>query len=355
MNLWVVFLTGLTTGGLACLAVQGGLLASIIANQKRKDFRDSPDSPELASRSFDKGDWLPVVMFLGSKLVVHGILGFLLGALGSVFTLSFGVKIFFQVLAAAFMLTTALNLFNVHPIFRFVAFQPPKFIQRKVRQSSKASSFFAPTILGVFTVFIPCGVTQAMEVLAINSGNPITGALIMMVFVLGTAPIFGFIGIATAKLSESLQVKFLKFAALLLVGMSLYSFNGVLQAVDAPISWQRIQLAFSANGSASSNGEEVNFSSPDISIAEIQKVHIEVQDYGYKPNRIKVKAGVPVELTVETNDVYSCASAFTFRQFGIYALLEPTDSETFRFTPTKKGQYVFACSMGMYTGTFEVI
>ena len=38
MNLWIIFLTGLTTGGLACLAVQGGLLTSIIANQKDQEI-----------------------------------------------------------------------------------------------------------------------------------------------------------------------------------------------------------------------------------------------------------------------------------------------------------------------------
>jgi len=32
MNLFAIFLTGLTTGGLSCLAMQGGLLASVIAN-----------------------------------------------------------------------------------------------------------------------------------------------------------------------------------------------------------------------------------------------------------------------------------------------------------------------------------
>jgi hypothetical protein len=36
-NLAVVFLTGLTTGGLSCLAVQGGLLASSVAHQAEKD------------------------------------------------------------------------------------------------------------------------------------------------------------------------------------------------------------------------------------------------------------------------------------------------------------------------------
>ena len=30
MDFWVIFLTGLTTGGLTCLAVQGGLLATAI-------------------------------------------------------------------------------------------------------------------------------------------------------------------------------------------------------------------------------------------------------------------------------------------------------------------------------------
>lgn len=31
IDLWVIFLTGLTTGGLTCLAIQGGLLATTLA------------------------------------------------------------------------------------------------------------------------------------------------------------------------------------------------------------------------------------------------------------------------------------------------------------------------------------
>ena len=36
--LWVAFITGITTGGLSCMAVQGGLLASSLANQIEKDL-----------------------------------------------------------------------------------------------------------------------------------------------------------------------------------------------------------------------------------------------------------------------------------------------------------------------------
>lgn len=38
MDLWLIFLTGLTVGGLTCLAVQGSLLASTIAAREEEDI-----------------------------------------------------------------------------------------------------------------------------------------------------------------------------------------------------------------------------------------------------------------------------------------------------------------------------
>ena len=38
MDLVVPFITGVTTGGLSCLAVQGGLLASTLAYQLEQDL-----------------------------------------------------------------------------------------------------------------------------------------------------------------------------------------------------------------------------------------------------------------------------------------------------------------------------
>ena len=43
MNLLIIFLTGLTTGGLSCLAMQGGLLAGVIANQKEQEHEEIAD------------------------------------------------------------------------------------------------------------------------------------------------------------------------------------------------------------------------------------------------------------------------------------------------------------------------
>ena len=142
MSLFAIFITGLTTGGLSCLAMQGGLLASIIANQKNQEGEQSDESQEK---------WLPLLMFLSTKLVAHTILGLLLGLLGSAITLSLGVRLFFQAFTALFMFATAMNLLDVHPIFRFVSLQPPKFLQRIIRNTSKSRTLFAPGLLGFLT------------------------------------------------------------------------------------------------------------------------------------------------------------------------------------------------------------
>jgi len=351
MNLWLVLLTGLTTDGLSCLSVQGGLLASVIANQKDDEQRTTDDEQARSSGGLLKSQvWLPVGMFLSTKLISHAILGFLLGTLGSVLTLSLGASLMFQFLAGFFMLATALNLLEIHPIFRHVAIKPPYFLQRYIRNSSKRQAIFAPALLGLLSVFIPCGVTQAMEVQAINSGSAWQGALILAVFVIGTMPIFSLIGVATSKLSDLWNRRFLHFTAVVLILMSAYSFNGILQVLDSPITFQKIRdevvFVFSP---------AINESQLVESTQGVQQVNIDVLPQGYSPNRVTVRAGQPVEFTLTTNKVYSCATAFTFREFGINVNLKPTDKQTFNFTPTKPGKYTFSCSMGMYSGVMEVI
>lgn len=351
MNLWAVFLTGLTTGGLSCLAMQGGLLASTIANQKEDELDDTPKKSVHAG--FDQLDWLPVVLFLIAKLMAHTILGFMLGWLGSKIELSLTVRLIFQGVAAVFMLATAGNLLSLHPLFRYVVFQPPRFIQRLVRNSTKSKALFTPAILGVMTIFIPCGITQAMEVLAITSGSAVLGALIMFSFVLGTSPLFAVVGVATAKLSETFTQSFMKIAATILIFLGLSSFNGILVVLDFPVTFNTITSPITYFFS----DERFRNQGPQFvtEINGVQKVVIEAISNGYSPKYIQVKAGIPVELTVQTNNTYSCASYFTFKPFNVDFRLGPNDSQTTVFTPTIPGKYTFTCSMGMYSGVMEVI
>jgi uncharacterized protein len=357
MNYWLIFLTGLTSGGITCAAMQGGLLASVIANGKKHELKKNGEA--TAAKSFDLGDWGPVTSFLLAKLISHTALGALLGLVGAALTPSLGFKLFFQGFAAVFMLATAANLLDIHPIFRHLAFTPPKFVRRLLKDNEHQNTLFAPAILGFLTFLIPCGVTQAMIVLAINTGNAVEGALIMGSFVAGTIPIFLAIGLATAKFTEFWRHYFLRAAAALLIAMALYSLNGILTVMDSPLAAGRLGPAIvrllppydlTSEGGSSAQDPNVKV------VGGVQQVTLNILNGGYSPRYFKVKLGQPVALTLETKGgVYSCATAFTFKAFGIEEYLKPVDSKTHTFTPNKKGRFTFSCSMGMYSGVMEVI
>jgi plastocyanin domain-containing protein len=84
----------------------------------------------------------------------------------------------------------------------------------------------------------------------------------------------------------------------------------------------------------------------------VQEVVIGMKNYNYYPNTVTVKAGQPVKLSLDES-VYGCFRDFTIRELNVRKYLRtPQDSVT--FTPTEKGTYTFACSMGMGTGKLVV-
>lgn len=329
-SLWLAFLTGLTTGGVSCLAVQGGLLASVIG-QKRSD---------QSSRSL-------VGMFLISKILAYGILGFFLGAIGSALTITPQFQGWMQIAAGIYMLVTAANLLNLHPVFRHFVLTPPKALYKIVRNKSKTSDYFAPAVLGALTVLIPCGITQGMMVLAVASGSAIWGAGIMLAFTLGTSPIFGILGLSASKLMDKKIFVYTAAVTILVLGLVSINTGQVLRG-----SVHTFQNYLSViNPSENKNTEPTLGLTADGK----QQVTIDVTQYGYRASSTKISVGVPVDLTLRTQDTYSCAIAFTIPNLGIRKTLKPTGEEKITFTPTRRGRLVYTCSMGMYSGYFDVI
>ena len=85
---------------------------------------------------------------------------------------------------------------------------------------------------------------------------------------------------------------------------------------------------------------------------EVQEIIIGVKNGNYYPNTITVKAGQPVSISLD-NTVTGCLRSFTIRELGIAKVLR-TPEDKVEFTPTEKGTYTFACSMGMGRGTLIV-
>src|SRR3989344_4608954 len=171
-QIWLALITGLTTGGISCFAVQGGLLASSLAQQEKISQKSG------------------VLSFLISKFIAYILFGALLGLVGSSLIISPKLQGFMQILAGLFMLTAVGKLLDLHPIFKRFTFTAPKGVYRLLRSKSKDNSVYAPAFLGALTVFIPCGITQSMMLLSIASGSALFGGLILGSFVIGTSPVF---------------------------------------------------------------------------------------------------------------------------------------------------------------------
>ncbi len=329
-NLWLALLTGITTGGLSCFAVQGGLLTTSLATEEKSDVK------YLKEKS--------IIAFLIAKITVYTLLGFLLGFLGATLNISPRVQGSLQLFIGIYMILTAGRLLDLHPVFRYFVIQPPKSILRLLRDRSQAKSFFTPLLLGALTVLIPCGVTQAMMLLAIGSSSPIWGAGIMFFFILGTSPVFFLIGLAATELLKNKA--FAVIASIFILVMGILSINSG-QTLRGSIHTLQNYWAVLSNANIKTISANLD--------SGVQNVEITVSSGGYDTDINTLKLGVPVKLKLTTKNVRSCARAFTIPDLNYFKVLPVSGTEYIEFTPTKLGKLVFTCSMGMYSGTFNVI
>ena len=334
-SLWLIFFTGLSIGGLSCLAVQGGLLTATLMRREQRS-QDSLAMPGMGERLG------PVVQFLTAKVIAYTILGAILGYFGS--KIPTHVQGWLLIAVGVFMLIVVLQMFDVHPIFRRISFQPPKRIQRLIRAESKKGSPAGPAILGAMTVLIPCGVTIAVEGLAMASESPLRGALIMLTFTLGTVPLFLLLGFVATNLNRGSYRLFRPLAALIVVIISGYSILGGMRLLGV------------ATGIGSADGE---IGQASMITAEdqgsLQAATIRVGATSYAPETVRLQAGIPTRLSMVTENNTGCTRTFTIPSLGVDVILPVSGTQILDLPPINPGRVVFTCGMGMYSGVLDVV
>lgn len=319
---FLAFLTGLTTGGLSCFAVQGGLLAGVLAEQKKE------------------GQKKTLTMFLTAKLMAHIILGALLGLLGSAFIISSKTQGVMQIISGLVIIIMALKFADVHPIFRKFSITAPKSVFRLLRNQS------TPLILGLLTILIPCGITQGMMLLAVSSGSFWYGGLILGSFILGTTPVFYLLGVASEKILSIKPLKVVAIIIMIYLGLTAINSGQVLRG--SVHTFQNYKAALLRSDLAKSQQDLIFEGNKQV-------VTIDVTSNRYNASANTLKIGVPVKLILKTNNVGGCIRSFTIPDYNISKVLPVTGTETIEFTPTKLGRLTYTCSMGMYSGSFNVI
>ena len=333
VNLIIAFLTGLTTGGLGCLAVQGGLLTSTLSHQIELDLRER--SGAGSTRKFKPHIAQPILLFLLAKLAAYTVLGFLLGALGSVLQLTPLMTAILYAAIGVFMIGNGLRLLNVHPIFRYFVIEPPSALTRYIRRKSKAStSLVTPLFLGALTIFLPCGVTQAMMAVAVGTGSPLMGSALMAAFILGTSPLFFSVSYFATRLGAAVEKYFSRVVAVVMLVMGLVSVDAGLNLAGSPVSFTILY----------------NTLSSALHPASVQTGYsIEVSENGYSPAVLHLPANRPVSLEWVTNGTQACSRSVVVPGLNYHTILPVTGHVKFDIPAQARGTILrYTCSMGMY-------
>jgi sulfite exporter TauE/SafE len=373
VNLTAVLLTGLLAGGVSCAAVQGGLLAALIARQRRPDpvsdlapgrGRYNRAGHRSAGRPEPGGagirpvrqqalleDLTPVGGFLTGKLVSHTLLGAVLGALGATVRPSVQLSATVQLLAGALVIVFGLAQLGV-PGFGRIVIAPPASLGRLVLRSARSQAAFAPGLLGLASILIPCGVTLSVEALALASGSAASGAATMASYVIGTSPLFALLGYAARKAATAWRGRLAAATGLVLLAMGLITLNGGLEVAGSPVAASRFAARL-----ATHPGDNTPANAP-ANTATIagghQTVELTATSDGYSPSTLHAQAGIPTTLLIHSDQAQGCVRAFTVPELNLQHILPAIGDTRIELGTPHPGTLAYACGMGMYTGTIQL-
>ncbi|MEK7586648.1 MAG: sulfite exporter TauE/SafE family protein [Patescibacteria group bacterium] len=201
------FLIGLVASLSTCMAVVGGLVLSVSANFAKDGDRVKPQT-----------------LFHLGRLTSFFILGGIIGAIGSTFSLGTTGVFVLSFLMAVVLIILGINLLDLFSVFK--KWQPtmPTFIGRRVHRLKNLNHNLTPLILGVATFFLPCGFTQSMQLYTLTTGNFWQGGITMLMFALGTLPMLALLSFSSFAISKKSQKGiFFKTAGLVVIFFGLFN------------------------------------------------------------------------------------------------------------------------------------
>lgn len=336
----VFFLFGLLAGFSSCAALVGGIILSLSKQWLSLYDRDDSIIQKLE----------PHFLFNIGRVLGYAAFGFLLGYVGNFFRLSPLFSAGLVIVVSAAMIILGLQMLGVKAVANF-QFRLPKSITGNLADESKFTGRYAPALMGALTFFLPCGFTITTQALALASGSPIQGSLIMGLFALGTVPGLLAIGISSVKFYANPKIsnQFSTIAGLLVLFFAIFNINNQLAVLNLP----NVSDIFAANPAS-----VTSVSAGDLipMVNGVQIIKMSASSAGYSPNRFKIRANTPTRWEITASSISGCTNAVMSRSLfdGQIDLVDGTTSVK-EFTSPQPGVYKFSCWMGMVSGVMEVV
>lgn len=201
------FVIGIIASLSTCMAVVGGLVLSMSATFAKEGDKVRPQ-----------------LMFHGGRIVAFFILGGVIGAIGSAFTLNTSATFILSFIIGIVMLILGINLLDTFHWAKKLQPSMPKFIAKHVHGVSKFNHTLTPLLVGIATFFLPCGFTQSMQLYTLTTGSFVQGGFTMLAFALGTLPVLALISFSSFSIQKSSKAGiFFKTAGLIVIMFALFN------------------------------------------------------------------------------------------------------------------------------------
>lgn len=322
---FMLFVVGLLTS-LHCVGMCGGIMMSQSITTIAKSKVDSIK---------------PSLKYNLGRVISYTVLGGIVGALGSVFSLTLTTQASIAIIAGIFMVIMGFNMAGFST-FRGLAIKLP---WSKCNSKGKEST---PFVVGLLNGFMPCGPLQTMQLYALATGSPIKGALSMFIFSIGTVPLMLGFGLVANLMNQNNTKKLMKLSGIIVVVLGIVMSNRGLTLLGINLS----PMALLSSKTTSANVQITEENKAKV-VNGVQEVRITADASGYNPNVVFVQKGVPTKLIVEGKTITSCNNEIVIPSMNKRQKLSKGET-VIEFTPGNE-DINYSCWMGMIRGLIKVV
>lgn len=337
MSYSMLFIVGLLTS-VHCIAMCGGIhLSQCIPSRNAENTSSSRINVIM-----------PSVLYNAGRVVSYTAVGFVLGGAGMILTGGSGsgmpllLQGILKITAGLFMVIMGINMLRIFPALRKLQIRFPRKSVIKINQKKRTEK--RPFVVGLLNGLMPCGPMQSMQIIALGSGNPISGTLAMLMFSLGTVPLMLGLGSLVSALGEKYTKLVMQTGAILVVvlGLAMLS-QGVGLAGMNPV-----RISQGSHNTAEFDTAVIAQS------GDVQYVESNL-DFGTYPE-ITVYTGIPVKWTINVPEevINGCNYKMIVKTYGITHEFTP-GKNVIEFTPGEPGTVQYTCWMGMIYGEINVV
>ena len=315
---FVLFAIGLFTS-LHCIGMCGGILLS-------QTIAKEPQGKRTA--------FYPSLFYNMGRVLGYTALGGVVGAIGSVLSVSLSFMSGVSIFAGIFMIVMGLNMagFNIFRRYLRIPLSTPS-VTKKVK---------TPFFVGILNGLMPCGPLQTMQIYALSTGSAFSGAAPMFVFALGTVPLMLSFGTLASLFSKNSTKRILKFSGVLVIILGL-----IMTSRGLSIAGYNSFANLTAKDSKPSVVTKVDLSNG------VQIIKMSANSQGYVPNVLYVQKGVPVKWIIEGEQITSCNNEIIIPSLNMKKKLSPGEN-VIEFPPQDQ-DIKFSCWMGMINGVIKVV